>query len=62
MNNFRGRVDAKREPVPDTVRDNELASAAGIESGPVSEHGGSKSQLLVQHQLSAMSVAGKRQR
>src|SRR5260370_13618582 len=43
MNNLRGRIHAKREPVTDTVRDDAFALAAPIESGPIAKHRASKS-------------------
>ena len=49
MNNFRGSIHAQRKPVPNAVRDNKFALAAAVKSRPITEHGGPKSQLLVQH-------------
>ena len=62
VNDFRRCVNPQRKPVPDSVGNDELAFAVTIESRPIPEQRGAASQLLIQHQLSAVGMARKRER
>ena len=61
VNNFGGRVDAQREPIADTVRNDEFALTADVKSRPITKQGGAKAELFIQHQLSSVRVTGKRE-
>lgn len=54
---FSRSVYAQRKPVTNAVRNNQLAHPALIEPGPVAKQRWTKSELLIQHQLSAVRVA-----
>ena len=49
MHNFSRRIDAQRKPVPNTVRHNQLARPAFVQSGPITKQGCAESELFIQH-------------
>jgi len=58
MDDFGGRVHPQGEPIPDPIRHDQLACAPGVKAGPIPKQRGTESALLVQHQLTTVSVTG----
>ena len=61
MKDFGWGGGPEREPVADPVRNGEGRALLAVEPGPVTEEGGAKAEVGIEHQLAAVGVSSQHQ-